>query len=150
MDALLTTIVLWLAANFDLAATQDRPAVVYAPAATIKAMRYRPLIGAPASAADTSDVAGGRIVVSVYDDATRTIYLTEGWRGDTPAALSVLVHEMVHHLQNVAQIRYECQQQRERIAYKAQAEWLGLFGTDLMREFELDPFTLMVSTNCVH
>ena len=42
--------------------------------------------------------------VAVYDDATRTIYLAEGWSGATRAELSVLVHEMVHHLQSRAQL----------------------------------------------
>jgi hypothetical protein len=76
------------------------------------------------------------------------IYLPEGWTGNTPAELSILVHEMVHHLQNVENLKFECPQEREQLAYKAQERWLGLFGRDLLRDFELDPFTLLVATRC--
>jgi hypothetical protein len=43
-----------------------------------------------------------REAVAVYDDLTKTIFLPHSWKGETPADLSVLVHEMVHHLQNNA------------------------------------------------
>ena len=28
--------------------------------------------------------------------------------------------------------------------------WLGMFGSDLLKEFELDPFTLLVRTTCLY
>jgi len=59
-------------------------------------------------------------VESFYDDATRTIYLPKGWTGRSPAELSLLVHEMVHHVQNVAGLTYACAGEREKIAYAAQ------------------------------
>ena len=58
--------------------------------------------------------------IAIYYDATRTIYLPEGWTGDTPAELSVIVHEVVHHFQNVLRLKYECPQEREKLAYIAQ------------------------------
>jgi hypothetical protein len=87
---------------------------------------------------------------ALYDDATRTIYLPAGWTGETPAELSVLVHEMVHHLQNVAGLRYECAAARERPAHVAQDRWLALFGRSLVDEFALDSMTLLVRTACMH
>ena len=39
--------------------------------------------------------------MAIYDDATQTIYLPEGWQGVKPAKLSILVHEMVHHMQSL-------------------------------------------------
>ena len=68
--------------------------------------------------------------------------------GKAAADLSVLVHEMVHHLQNIGGIRYECPAAREQLAYLAQDKWLGLFGQDLEHAFEIDKFTLKVSTSC--
>src|SRR5262245_34561878 len=70
--------------------------------------------------------------------ATRTIYLPEGWTGDTPAELSVLVHEVVHHFQNVLRLKYECPQEREKLAYIAQDRWLALFGHSLESDFHMD------------
>ena len=61
----------------------------------------------------TMHAAQAREVVAVYHDATRTIFLSDAWTGASPADLSVLVHEMVHHLQNLAGLRYECPAARE-------------------------------------
>jgi hypothetical protein len=43
-----------------------------------------------------------RDTVAIYVDPERTIYLSNEWTGSGIAYLSVLVHEMVHHLQNLA------------------------------------------------
>jgi Domain of unknown function (DUF6647) len=146
MKALLTAIVLWLAANFDLPATNDHPRVEFVPSATITALRYKHIAGAqPNSPAEKT---GQRDVVAVYDDATSTIYLPEGWTGSTPAELSVLVHEMVHHIQNRAKLKFECPRGREKLAYEAQERWLQLFGRDLERDFEIDGFTRLLNTSC--
>lgn len=44
--------------------------------------------------------------------------------------------------------RCECPGARERLAYAAQDKWLNLFGRDLSSEFELDAFTLKMTTAC--
>ena len=146
MNALLTAVVLWLAANFDLPATNQHPDVKFVPPATITALRHQDTSGEQPT--NPAEKAGQREVVAVYDDATSTIYLPEGWSGNTPAELSVLVHEMVHHLQNRAKLKFECQRQREKLAYQAQEQWLALFGHDLEHDFELDPFTRLVISSC--
>jgi hypothetical protein len=100
------------------------------------------------SLADNTGGPHGREAVAVYDDRTRTIFLPDTWTGETPADLSVLVHEMVHHLQNSAHMKYECPGAREQLAYTAQDHWLKLSGRDLASEFEIDAFTLKVTTSC--
>jgi len=145
MNALMTAIVLWLAANFDLPATSEHPRVEFVPPATITALRNKDSAGGQPSPAEK---AGQRETVAVYDDATSTIYLPEGWNGNTPAQLSVLVHEMVHHLQNRGKLKFECHRAREKLAYQAQEQWLQLFGHDLERDFEIDPFTRLVISSC--
>jgi hypothetical protein len=122
MEGTLTAIAAWLSFNLMLPPVYDHPQVDFASLSQVEAF---------------------------YDDATRTIYLPQGWTGRSPAELSVLVHEMVHHVQNVAGLTYACREERERIAYAAQKQWLALFGRDLMREFEIDPMTLLVRTNCM-
>ena len=88
-------------------------------------------------------------MVAVYDDSSSTIYLALGWTGDTPAGLSVIVHEMVHHLQHEAGLKLACPEERERDAFAAQERWLAEFGTNLETEFEIDPFTLLARTSCL-
>jgi len=154
MHALLTAIVMWLSANFDLPAAHDQPRIEFASATKIAALRYKGLLpDRRQEAALINDQAlppAQREVVAVYHDATRTIYLREGWTGTTPTELSVLVHEMVHHLQSSAGLKFECPQAREKLAYAAQDKWLGLFGRDLATDFEIDPFTLVVTTRCIY
>jgi uncharacterized protein DUF6647 len=86
--------------------------------------------------------------IAIYHDATRTIYLPEGWTGGTPAELSVLVHEVIHHFQNVLRLKYECPQEREKLAYIAQDRWLAQFGHSLEGDFHIDAFSLLVKTQC--
>jgi hypothetical protein len=57
---------------------------------------------------------------------------------------------IVHHVQNVAGLKYACAQEREKLAYEAQERWLGLFGHSLERDFELDGFSLLVKTRCFY
>jgi hypothetical protein len=152
MQALLTAIVLWLSANFDLPANLQHPQIAFAPAETIGALHYQAFVTAPAPTSAGADADAvpqqARPIVAVYDDKTKTIYLPKGWTGTTPAEISVLVHEMVHHLQNVGGLRYECAQGREKLAFFAQERWLRMFRSDLSEAFGIDPFTLLVRTNC--
>lgn len=136
---LLDTIELWLAANFALPRSRELPHVASLPPAELAAMRY-----GPEAAVSPGDV------IALYDDADRTIYLSSGWTGRTPAELSVLVHEMVHHLQSAADMRFACPGEREVLAYRAQDAWLGLFGTSLESEFSIDAATLLVAGACTH
>ncbi len=150
---LLTAIDTWLAVEFDLPAIHSHPQIELVPVATIVALRYRGMLpDAQTNFApnDRNATAAERDTVAVYSDAARTIYLPEGWSGSTPAELSVLVHEMVHHAQNLLGLKHECPQEREKLAYLAQDRWLGLFGHSLASDFELDPLTLLVKTKCFH
>lgn len=136
---LVDTIALWLTVNFDLPAMTVSPGVVAVPEAELVAMRYGP----------GATVAPG-IVVAVYDDVGGTIYLSQGWTGRTAAELSVLVHEMVHHLQQVGDLRFACPGEREVLAYQAQEAWLALFGESLQSAFDIDPAMVRVATVCTH
>lgn len=134
---LLDAIMLWLAVNFDLPTAVEPPALVSVTDAELVTMRYGSKAKVPPG-----------LVVAVYDD--QTIYLSEAWTGHTPADLSVLVHEMVHHLQAAADMRFACPAEREVLAYHAQDAWLALFGESLESAFGIDAATLLVGTVCTH
>ena len=78
----------------------------------------------------------------------RAILLPEGWTGATPAEMSVLAHEMVHHLQNLDGRKFACPGEREAEAYAVQERWLAQFGTSLGEAFGLNRLTLFVLTRC--
>ena len=90
-----------------------------------------------------------RNIVAVYDTLSRTVYLPENWRGESPADQSILVHELVHHLQNIAGTKFECPAAREKAAYLAQDKWLSRFGKTLENEFDVDMFTVVVMSACM-
>lgn len=137
MDHLLTVIVTWLSLSFGLPAHYDHPTIAFLPEEALHGVHYGP-------AYSREDAR----VVAVYDEARSKILLTRNWKVTSPADVSVLVHEMVHHLQRNAGMTYGCPAAGEKLAYTAQAEWLEQFGTSLEREFELDAFTLKVMTTC--
>jgi hypothetical protein len=148
-QALLRAIVTWLSNNFDLPKNYAYPAFKFEPARKIATFRYTGLLSDRPE--DTAVVPPGqRETVASYDPLTRTIILPEGWTGDTPADLSILVHELVHHLQHAAHMKYECVPASEELAYAAQDKWLGLLGHDLATDFGLDGFTLLVAVRCIY
>ncbi|MEP2120713.1 MAG: DUF6647 family protein [Bauldia litoralis] len=130
---------LWLVANFDLEPATRSPDLAKVAPARLVEIRYGP----------ASSVSPGA-VMGAYDKASHTIYLSETWDGRTPEQLSVLVHEMVHHLQASNETRFACPAERERLAYRAQDEWLRLFGLDLEAAFGINAATVLVATVCTH
>jgi hypothetical protein len=153
--ALMSTIVTWLATNFELPASHSHPRVELASPAKLAAVRYRGLAPGPQQGIvvvgnQATPLSLGRDLLAVYDRASRTMYLREGWAGATPAEISVLVHEMVHHLQSEAGLAYPCPAASEKLAYEAQQKWLALSNLSLEREFEVDRFTIMVRASCMY
>jgi hypothetical protein len=137
-NGLLDAMVNWLSIKFGLPLNHDHPTIKFLQTAQITQYRNR-----------VSDRRGPE-VIAFYDDAARTIFLPNNWTGSDPSHLSILVHEMVHHLQNVAELKYECAASREKTAYAAQEAWLAIFGQDLVSEFEIDRLTLKLATQCLY
>ena len=153
MQALLTALVTWLSINYGLPATDNLPDVRFVPPMEIAFVHYEAFTTESQQrvkafyAIQPADEKR-REIVSAYDTRRKTILLPEGWSARTPAELSMLVHETVHHLQNVAGLHYACPEEREALAYEAQEKWLGEFGTSLAEQFAVDKLTLLVSTHC--
>ena len=154
LDSLLNVLVTWLSVNFELPEIFELPRIEIIPPAKMLEIRYSRFsqsspTGAAARIGRSSFAELGHDVFAIYDDEGRTIYLPEGWTGRSPAEVSVLVHELVHHLQNVGGLKYDCAGEREKPAYRAQSRWLELFDKNLADEFNLDPMTVLVRTNCM-
>lgn len=154
MQAFLIAIITWLSVNCDLPANYDLPTIIYASPSEITYIRYGAFTATDRknvqAAQDALPAESRNSVVSVYDLKNHAIILPTGWTAMTPAEQSVLVHEMVHHLQAMAQLKFACPQQREAAAYKAQEKWLKLFDKTLESEFSLDGFTILANTSCLN
>ena len=154
-EALLDEIVIWLSSNFDLPAIKDRPTIVFASRTQLAAMRAEDQAFSQRRVR-ASDSEGPvvptdqRRVVALYDNNLKAIFLADDWTGTSQADQSVLVHEVVHHLQNLGRLKFECPMAREKMAYLAQDQWLGRSGTSLEKEFEVDMFTALISSSCMY
>jgi hypothetical protein len=136
--AVVQAVASWVAGEIALPATAPPPTIRFATPERLAALRHGEAVGH-----------GSSEVVALYHDAERTIYLREGWTGRTPEERSVLVHEMVHHLQNLAGLRFACPAEREQAAYAAQARWLERAGSSLEAAFGIDGMTLLLRTRCL-
>lgn len=145
---LLSEIVVWLSSNYDLPAIKELPTIEFE--SNIRLAMRRAADGAPSPVGENDfNELGQRQVVALYDNISKTILLSDEWTGTSTADQSVLVHEMVHHLQNLAGLKFECPSAREKMAYLAQAKWLERFGLNLEHEFDVDLFTVVVSSACL-
>ena len=145
MPSLLTAIVVWLSANFGLPADYQFPRIERMSSVEMTRLRYQSI---PVDQRQALNVDHARTVQSLYSVQKKTIYLRPEWTGKTPADLSELVHEMVHHLQNLSHAKFACPAESEKLPYEAQEKWLNMFGHSLASDFELDPFTILVVTTC--
>jgi hypothetical protein len=130
----------WVADELGAPAPAALPRIEFADAERMHRLRY----GAESGAAPTLSV------VALYDDAAGTIFLPQDWTGSTPAEMSILVHEMVHHLQNTSGRVFDCPGAREAEAFDLQERWLALAGQTLTEAFEMNRLALFVLTRCGH
>lgn len=148
-QASLAAIATWLAEKYNLPRVNEVPIIEFVPASRLATIRFKGLLPDSWQSGDASTEVRRRII-AVYDDAQRTIYLPEGWTGATLAEQSILVHEMVHHLQNLGGLKFECAGAREKLAYEAQDDWLKAHGSDLEKELEIDVFTVFIAAACMN
>jgi hypothetical protein len=154
VQMLLFLVLSWLSINFGLPETENVPRIVFLPAEELQQRRDQRISEYQQDAIAThfhiSEPDIHSKIVAFYDDQAKSIYLSDQWNGRTASELSVLVHEMVHHLQNVSGLHYACAAAREKLAYEAQEKWLGLFGRNLASEFAIDAMTLKLRTECIY
>jgi hypothetical protein len=153
--ALLDEIISWLAANFDLPVTIERPNIVLVPAGELARLHFHIMLqrqqqGRVPPGPVVGSVPVGRQIAAFYDETTQTIHLPETWHGADPRAVSVLVHEVAHHLQHKAGLKYACGQAREQLAFAAQEKWLAISGMSLESAFRMNRMTVFLRTRCLY
>jgi len=139
---LLEAIAIWVGAKLEQPVPASLPRLVFKPAGQIAVSRLKQY------ASEIMQQQGRPNIISIYDSREKIIYLPDAWTGATAADLSVLVHELVHHFQEMHQTKFECDAEHEAKAFELQEKWLRLFGFSLEEEFQIDPFTLLVRTSC--
>ena len=134
--AALTSVVTWVSNTVGLPANYNLP--------TIERVSHMKLAAVFHGSQFVSPGRG----LGVYDDDGRAILLTSEWTGSKPEDLSILIHKMVHHLQNVAGLQFQCAQEREKLAYIAQESGWPPPGEVWRLSFGIDPETFLFNTEC--
>jgi hypothetical protein len=88
-------------------------------------------------------------VEALYSEQDRTVYLHDGWRADDLRDRSMLLHELVHHLQYLNHVKVTCESEYEFQAFKLQAKWLSEQGLEYPLDLmDIDPFVLLMLGHC--
>lgn len=65
-----------------------------------------------------------------YSEKDHTIYLPGNWHPNALRDRSILLHELVHHLQYLNHVKVTCESEYEFQAFKLQAAWLSEQGVE--------------------
>jgi len=126
MDPLVVTLLAWVVAHTGLAAP-DLPRIVRDQIVTVK----------------------NENVQAFYLHAAATIHLPGTWRPDQLRDQSILLHELVHHVQWFNRISAACVSAYERQAYDLQIRWLREHGVaDPYKLIRTDEFTVIIFSAC--
>ena len=128
MEALMMTMMVWISIHTGFEVTAA-PSIVYLSPVQVKRYAFgcdqQPVPEGNEDACN-NDVASVGTPKALYDHETKTILLIEEFKPGTILANSVLLHELVHHLQyhNGYDKKVECQGKLEEQAYQLQDRWL--------------------------
>jgi hypothetical protein len=88
-------------------------------------------------------------VRALYGRGERIVYLRTNWNGAVLSDRSELVHELVHHFQNVHAVPYACNAARETLAYDLQIRWLREQGVvDPHDLLQINDFFIVMTSVC--
>ena len=85
----------------------------------------------------------------LYAPAGHIVYLSEKWNLNDLRDRSYLLHELIHHLQAINNVKTGCLAANERLAYELQLEWLCEQGIrDPYKFLDIDEFTITLISQC--
>lgn len=94
-------------------------------------------------------VAASPLLRALYSQPANTVYLRKNWDAANLRDQSELLHELVHHFQNVHKLQYSCGAEREKLAYDLQIKWLREKGVADPYEFlEINAFFVVMASVC--
>ncbi len=86
---------------------------------------------------------------ALYSPKDHIIYLPENWKPSDLHDRSALLHELVHHLQALNNVKAKCLAACEPQAFHLQIEWLHEQGSQDPHKFiGVDEFTISVISQC--
>ena len=117
MDQFIAATLIWLAGQMGLPPHIEPPPVIYMSQGDLRNLSSH------------GHQLGGRYRVGgMYNSRDDVIYLPNGFQMNDLYQQSVLVHELVHYLQDSRNLRFECMGAIEEQAYRLQGVWLQRHG----------------------
>lgn len=146
MEALMIALMTWASTFTGMDVPEKLPRVIYADSCEIHRM-YLDDGSVPCPTEDQERA------VALYMHHGQTIILPDTWHPGDLYYVSVLLHELVHHMQShdgslEKAHQRGCKDEIERQAYDAQIAWLEAAGADAVELMQMDRFTIMVMTMC--
>ena len=133
MKEILTGLMIWFGANTPLQVNHELPKVIFLQQATMEQMFY----------GDTEYQADQ--LHGMYNQDLDTIYLPDDWDSKSAWDMSVLVHEMVHYLQDMNNMTFACSNEMEKMAWPIQQFYLKQQHDYI---WDYDKLWFLVVSNC--
>lgn len=114
MKEILTALMIWLGANTPLDTNHDVPKILFLSQDKMEKLYY----------VQEQESNPNNKLHGLYDTDKDTILLLDTWDRRKPWDMGVLVHEMVHYLQDVNGIEFSCVNEMERDAWPIQKKYL--------------------------
>lgn len=113
MDQFIAATLIWLAGQMGQPPHIEPPPVVYMSRGELHQLT-----------AHSHQLGDRYLVGGMYNSREDMVYLPNTFDLDNPYERSVLVHELVHYIQDARRIRFDCPALYEEQAYRLQAVWL--------------------------
>ena len=112
MKEIITALIIWLGANTPYNTNFDLPTVIFLPQDQMEEMFYKGSNKMP------------NTLHGLYDKESDTIILSDQWDRRKPWDMSVLLHEMIHYLQDQNKMKFNCVANMEKDAWPIQQLYL--------------------------
>ena len=139
MESFVLGLMVWISSVSGLPLSEDTPEITRVEPAEIARLANGPGVADP-------DVESGYL--ALYHADSGTVLLRSDWDRQSLRDRSILVHELVHHLQAAAGRDYVCRGAMEREAYDIQAAWLEARGAELLEVMNMNGLFLYAVTRC--
>jgi len=145
MDALVLALMTWIQAASGLPMAEEMPEVRWvAPQRMAELANPNPDPNRD-GAYDRSVTSG---YLALYHADSGTVLLRHDWDAGDLRDRSILLHELVHHMQASATRAYPCAGAREREAYHLQGRWLEERGANLFELLGMNALFFHAVTRC--
>ena len=112
MKEILTALMIWLGANTPFNTNHDIPNILFMSQDQMEQMFYKGTVKMP------------NTLHGLYDKESDTIILPDTWDRRKAWDMGVLLHEMVHYLQDINNHEFSCTAEMERDAWPIQQQYL--------------------------